>query len=103
MKRIDTLFGIVILAGLAMPAPIHAQLHPEAPGVPTVPPVDEEPDAPREVLPAPEVPDKMAIPAPTVRDKMSKVPPKKPAMGPGGTRTIPKKERKEVTPGPPAH
>jgi hypothetical protein len=94
---------IAALACLAAPVRLHAQMHPEAPGVPTVAPVDDKPDAPREVLPAPEVPDKMAIPAPTVTDRIKKVPPKQPPMGTSGARTIPKKERKEVTPVVPPH
>ncbi|MGH7818167.1 MAG: hypothetical protein ACREQ9_00165 [Candidatus Binatia bacterium] len=92
------MIAIVGFACLATTVRVAAQMHPEAPAVPTVPPIDEDPDAPREVIPAPEVPDKMAIPAPTVTDRMRKIPPKAPAMGSGGNRTIPKKERKEVTP-----
>ena len=114
MNRCVTLIAILTFAGLATPVRVSPQMQPEAPGVPAVPPVEEEPDAPREVLPAPKAPDeiavpapdvgdKMAVPAPKVNDKTKNLPPKEPAMGLGGTPTIPRNERRKVTPGVPAH
>jgi hypothetical protein len=66
--------------------------HPELAG-------DTEPGpaSPKEVIPVPVVPDKMAVPAPTVRDTIKK-PGEAPAVGSGGPHTIPEPERKEVTP-----
>ena len=55
------------------------------------------PTSPREVIPVPVVPDKMAVPAPTVADKIKK-PGEPPAVQMPGEHTIPEAERKDVTP-----
>jgi len=76
--------------------------HPELPDAGA-----DAPRSPREVIPVPVVPDKMAVPAPTVADKIKK-PGEPPAVQPPDPHTIPDAERKDVTPlgqstPPPAH
>ena len=66
--------------------------HPEIPDVGA-----GGPPHPREVIPVPVVPDKMAVPAPTVVDKIKK-PGEPPAVRSGDPNAIPEPERKEVTP-----
>jgi hypothetical protein len=99
MKVNTALIVAVVLTCLARPARLHAEI-PEL--HPTAEPTGEKPTAPRDAIPVPVIPDKMAVPAPTVADRIEQATP--PAevpgtdAGPGGS--IPKEERKEVEPPP---
>jgi hypothetical protein len=99
--------AILALTWVCAGFPVEAQ-HPELlaaedPGLPAaehpeIPDVGAGgPPHPREVIPVPVVPDKMAVPAPTVVDKIKK-PGEPPAVHSGDPDTIPEPERKEVTP-----
>jgi hypothetical protein len=66
--------------------------HPELPDVGS-----GGPPSPKEVIPVPVVPDKMAVPAPTISDRIKK-PGEPPEVQPADPHTIPPAERKDVTP-----
>jgi hypothetical protein len=73
-------------------AEIPAAEHPEIPDAGA-----GGPPHPKEVIPVPVVPDKMAVPAPTVRDTIKK-PGEPPAVRSADPHTIPEAERKDVSP-----
>jgi hypothetical protein len=91
------LIGAVALTWLVWPTGLHAQI-PEL--HPTANPIGDKPVAPRDAIPVPVIPDKMAVPAPTVADKIEQATP--PAEVPGvdtnSGGSIPEEELKEVAP-----
>ena len=90
---------ILAMAWVCAGFPVEAE-HPEmlAAEHPELPDADSGgPPSPKEVIPVPVVPDKMAVPAPTVRDTIQK-PGEPPAVRPADPHTIPEPERKDVTP-----
>jgi hypothetical protein len=91
------LIAVVVLTCLVGPFDLHAQI-PEL--HPTANPTGEKPTVPRDAIPVPVIPDKMAVPAPTVSDKiMQATPPAEvEGLGSGSSGGIPRKERKEVVP-----
>src|SRR5262249_29019210 len=89
----------VVLTCFPTPARLHAQI-PEL--HPTADATGEKPTAPRDAIPVPAIPDKMAVPAPTVADKIEQATPpaEVPGSDAGSRRSIPQEERKEVEPPP---
>ena len=99
MKVNMSLIAGVALTCVAAPIGLYAQI-PEL--HPTAGPTGDKPIAPRDAIPVPVIPDKMAIPAPTAADKIKQATP--PAEMPGAADrsggSIPEDERKEVEPPP---
>jgi hypothetical protein len=99
MRRKMQVAAILAMAWVCAGFPVEAQ-HPEmlAAEHPELPD-DTDPvrPSPKEVIPVPVVPDKMAVPAPTVRDTIKK-PGERPAVQLPDPHTIPEAERKDVTP-----
>jgi hypothetical protein len=95
MGRRDFAIGLLASALLATADLLPAE-EVGAPGGSMEPRRGESP-SPREVIPVPVIPDKMAVPAPTVQDKIKK-PGEPPAVQPGDHETIPEPEQKPVTP-----
>jgi hypothetical protein len=99
MRRKMQSVAILAVTWVCAGFPVEAQ-HPELPAAehPEIPDAGSGgPPNPREVIPVPVVPDKMAVPAPTVVDKIKK-PGEPPAVRSGDPNAIPEPERKEVTP-----
>jgi hypothetical protein len=91
---------IAVVASTCLLGPI-IDLHAQIPELyPTADPTGEKPTAPRDAIPVPVIPDKMAVPAPTVVDKIQQATPPAEMPGPdaGSSRSIPRDERKEVVP-----
>ena len=59
-----------------------------------------EKGSPKDVIPVPVIPDKMAVPAPTVQDRVKK-PGEPPEVQPSDHPDIPEPERRSVTPADP--
>jgi hypothetical protein len=102
MKVKMALIAVVATTWLVGPVDLHAQI-PEL--YPTADPTGEKPTVPRDAIPVPVIPDKMAVPAPTGADKIKQATPpaEVPGVDAGSSGSIPEEERKEVVPPLPTH
>jgi hypothetical protein len=91
---------VLVSAFLAMSAQPRAEDGTESGRMPL--PQRGEKGSPKDVIPVPVIPDKMAVPAPTVQDHL-KEPGEPHAVQPSGPSDIPEPEKRDVTPGVPQH